>query len=295
MTSGRSVGTGRQARLRTVWSNPWRFKSSLRHTFSAKLITNMGLLYLILFLVRPIIAQEPTPQSSLDLYRQYKTDYFYQYNIYQTHLNQYSEKKQIDLTYKSITTQKEKNEAFVKAFISRNLSLETYCRTLRVKLEINKSINPDNTQQIQDKLKDYEKLLLKMNQDISDTDISNNQLLSEINNDFQDKYEKELKPIINSALVEDLINYNLTLIDTINNLTHIINQENENRPDVLHVTKVISTKSQTSKNEVIRKSLLEKEESTAISSNSYGSSIESLEIINNNILEMITELKSSIK
>jgi hypothetical protein len=35
----RSVEIGRQARLRTVWSNPWRFKSSLRHLpkFSKKL------------------------------------------------------------------------------------------------------------------------------------------------------------------------------------------------------------------------------------------------------------------
>ncbi len=30
-SSRRSVEIGIQARLRTVWGNPWRFKSSLRH------------------------------------------------------------------------------------------------------------------------------------------------------------------------------------------------------------------------------------------------------------------------
>ena len=30
----RSVGTGRQARFRTVWGNPWRFESSLRHSMT---------------------------------------------------------------------------------------------------------------------------------------------------------------------------------------------------------------------------------------------------------------------
>src|SRR2546428_1179928 len=32
--AGRSGGTGRRARLRGVWGNPWGFESPLRHSFS---------------------------------------------------------------------------------------------------------------------------------------------------------------------------------------------------------------------------------------------------------------------
>lgn len=243
--------------------------------------------FLLLFFHPALASNNPSPS---ELYQNYKNDYYHQYNQYQSSLNQYNEKKQIDLKYKSITTQNEKNEAFIKAFVARNQSLETYCRALRVKLEINKTYNQENTQKIQDLFSSVEKSLINDNQNILKADSTNNKLLAEQSQTFDKNYDK-IKNLIEMAIIEDTINYNLALFSSIGKLSHDITQNNTDNLS-LQLINAINNKTKDYESEIRKKSLIKNDISNQINTNSYASSLKNLESVNQNLIEVISELKS---
>ncbi|MGI5840812.1 MAG: hypothetical protein ACOX6N_01125 [Patescibacteria group bacterium] len=253
----------------------------------------MGLFHLlILLLTQPIFAQTSTDTAPWTLYQKYKNDYYYQYNNYQTSLSQFEQKKQIDSKYKSITTSKEKNEAFIKSYIARNNALDTYCRTLRVKLSINQQYNPQNTKIIQGILAQKENLLQQENQKVQDIDITDNSKLQDTHKQFEDKLD-DIKKNINTALVEDNINYNLSLIDHALKLSDEISKDPQNDDNTNHILKAISLKLEDYRQESISKTTYNPEAGKPTKNPS--SSLNDLDAINQQILDAISNLKSIIQ
>ena len=86
-------------------------------------------LLLFLCLVKPALAQD-----SSDLYTQYRTDYFYQRDLYQKDYLDYLNKKDVYSQYGSLTAQNDKLNATKNVFLSQNLMLKTYLMALRTTL-----------------------------------------------------------------------------------------------------------------------------------------------------------------
>jgi len=82
-----------------------------------------------LSVTNPIFAQD-----SVDLYTQYRTDYFYQRDLYQKDYLEYLNKKDTYAQYGSLTAQNDKITATKNVLLSRNLMLKTYLMALRVTL-----------------------------------------------------------------------------------------------------------------------------------------------------------------
>ena len=108
-------------------------------------------LILFLFLVKPVFAQDST-----DLYTQYRTDYFFQRDLYQKDYLDYLNKKDTYAQYGSVTAEKDKISSTKNVFLSQNLMLKTYLMALRVTL-------PKNPE-IQNKLQEWENWLSTQNQ-----------------------------------------------------------------------------------------------------------------------------------
>lgn len=109
-------------------------------------------LFLIL-LTKPVFAQ-----NSPDLYTQYRTDYFYQRDLYQKDYLDYLNKKDTYAQYGSLTAEKDKINSTKNVFLSQNLMLKSYLMTLRVTLP-----NSPNRQNELQKLEDW---LSTQNQEI---------------------------------------------------------------------------------------------------------------------------------
>ena len=84
MVLGRCGEIGIHVRFRSVWGNPWRSESSQRHFFAT-------LFYVVLLFL--LLSTQVLAQDSNDLLDKYRTDYFYQRDIYQQNYQQYLNKK----------------------------------------------------------------------------------------------------------------------------------------------------------------------------------------------------------
>jgi hypothetical protein len=109
---------------------------------------------LFLLLSTPVLAQD-----SNDLLDQYRTDYFYQRDIYQQNYQQYLNKKHSFDQYRTTTSLQDKIEATKNTLLSQNIMLRSYMMALRTTL--------NNTPTLQDSLLNYENWLLSQNTTLS--------------------------------------------------------------------------------------------------------------------------------
>ncbi len=109
---------------------------------------------LFLLLPTPVLAQD-----SNDLLDQYRTDYFYQRDIYQQNYQQYLNKKHSFDQYRTTTSLQDKIEATKNTLLSQNIMLRSYMMALRTTL--------NDTPTLQDSLLNYENWLLSQNTTLS--------------------------------------------------------------------------------------------------------------------------------
>ena len=143
----------------------------------------LGLFSLLLSLAQPALAQ------SADL----TTNYYRYRDQYQQNYSVYQEKKQVDIQYHSLATQKDLITSAKNAIIARNNLLKSYLAIIRQQLESSKSSAPDQTTRIQQSILAWEDWLSTQNSLVSGfsntDDFTNNQSI------FQENYPKIQKAI----------------------------------------------------------------------------------------------------
>ncbi len=168
--------------------------------------------------ILPSVTPMPTPNPAIALYNQYKNDYLFNRDQYAQSYLDYTQKKQIYTKYNTVTTQNDKIDATKQALITRNNTLKTYLRALRVKLDIYKTSDPTNTNKLQIELSKLENYFDEQNSIITtlnnDADIQNNAT------DFHIQYI-HVQQIEAASLVQS--EYNLRL-STLNELKSYITQ-----------------------------------------------------------------------
>ncbi len=166
----------------------------------------------------PAPSNTPTPNPAIALYNQYKNDYLFNRDQYAQSYLDYTQKKQIYTKYNTVTTQNDKIDATKQALITRNNTLKTYLRALRVKLDIYKTSDPTNTNKLQIELSKLENYFDEQNTIVTtlnnDADIQNNAT------DFRIQYI-HVQQIEAASLVQS--EYNLRL-STLNELKSYITQ-----------------------------------------------------------------------
>jgi hypothetical protein len=151
----------------------------------------------------------PTPSADA-LFKQYQNDYLYQVKLYQDAYRIYTEKKQVNLKYGTVTTQKEILDASKNALIARNNLLKSYLLALRVKLEKYSSSNPNETDKSKIEISSWEKWLNEQNLILNT--INNLDDVKSQSNSFKSHHNEILKTIY-SALVRDQINYQANILN----------------------------------------------------------------------------------
>ncbi len=102
----------------------------------------MWILFFLLF-CQPIFAQN----STTDLFNQYRSDYFYQRDLYQNTYQNYLSKKNTYEQYQTVTAETELTTATKETLISQNLTLKAYLMALRVTIPQNPELQNELQQQ----------------------------------------------------------------------------------------------------------------------------------------------------
>ena len=146
---------------------------------------------LFLLLPTPVLAQD-----SHDLLDKYRTDYFYQRDIYQQNYQQYLNKKNAFDQYRTTTSLQDKVDATKSTLLSQNIMLRSYLMALRTTL--------NDTPTLQTSLLNHENWLLSQNATL-------NNLTTDADfkiwaTDFQKKYIP-IQVDIDKSLIQQQINH----------------------------------------------------------------------------------------
>lgn len=202
----------------------------------------MWLLFILLFLVEPIYAQDASPSAIVDpsvslgpttmpairLFDQYQRDYLFQYDIYQRAYLNYVDKVKVYTKYGTITTQKDKFNAAINAINARNKAFKSYFLALRVFLDDYKTSNPTITEKNQIDLRKWETWFDE--QLIVVPLINNDDDLKKWINDFKDKYP-EVQQTIYTALVQHEINLRQQSLNTLQDIAANIKNNPNIKPE----------------------------------------------------------------
>lgn len=164
----------------------------------------------------------PTPNPAVALFQQYQNDYLFNRDQYQQAYLDYTNKKAVYTKYGTVSSHNDKIDATKKAIITRNNTLKTYLRALRVQLDIYKSGDLADTPKLQIELSKLESWLDEQNTIVStlnnDNDIQDNASA------FNDKYIL-VQQIMYASLVQN--EYNMRQL-TLNALkSYIQNLQND--------------------------------------------------------------------
>lgn len=227
------------------------------------------------------------------LFQQYKTDYLFQFDLYQKAYIDYTNKSQVHTKYNTVTTQKDKFEATKNVLLIRNKMLRTYLIALRVDLDRYKESNPTETEKNQIKISKWEDWFDEQNLIIPS--FNNESDVSKWVNNFKKQYITIQKDIY-TALVQHEINFKLENLKSIESLANEI----RNSP------KLPLESQQWFNNLPIRTDLVMESLKNAISftektqtfggkfTNFYPSSKNELNKANNYLIDIIKDLKSIV-
>ncbi|MFA5026230.1 MAG: hypothetical protein WC503_07025 [Candidatus Shapirobacteria bacterium] len=163
-------------------------------------------LLLFLLLTKPAFAQTTSP----DLYTQYRTDYFFQRDLYQKDYIDYQNKSDTYNQYGSVTAQNDKIIATKTVFLSQNSMLKAYLMALRTTL--------GDSQSNQGELLKLENWLATQNQLIPN--LNSTSALKNWAETFQVQYvfiQKELY----TAIIQSQINRRIKTIDDVKKLADL--------------------------------------------------------------------------
>jgi hypothetical protein len=235
----------------------------------------------------------PTPDPNIALFLQYQTDYLFQRDQYQSAYLDYTQKKEVYTKYGTITTQKDKIEATKVALISRNNMMRAYTIALRTKLNINKFIDPTDTEKVQIELSKWESWYDEQNSVIPA--LNNESDISKSSRDFQKKLIS-IQQFWYIALVQNEANLRLITLGDIQQLaTTIQTSLQQSQPEVQQWLTSLPIKSDlvnTSLSNAIN--LTTRQQDQTKFSNFYPSSKSELSKSNSYLLEMNNNLKSII-
>ncbi|MFA6250733.1 MAG: hypothetical protein WC686_04515 [Candidatus Shapirobacteria bacterium] len=164
----------------------------------------------------------PTPE---DPFPKYFADYQYQIKLYQEAYKLYTEKKQINLKYGTVTTQKEIFDATKQVLAARNDTLRTYALALQFYIDKLKSQQPQEIEKSQIELTAWEKWLKEQNLILES--INNADDLKDYLAEFKKNYIGIQKSLY-SALVKNRINYQKLNLQRLS----IIEQDLKSLPDI---------------------------------------------------------------
>lgn len=198
----------------------------------------LALILCVLLSPQLITAQEPTnpvastPSPPSDsLFTQYQSDYQYQVKLYQDAYRLYTEKKQINLKYNTVTTQKEALAAAKNAIQSRNNLLKSYLLALRVKLDMYQSANPDETEKNKITLNSWEKWLDDQNPVIET--INNAEDAANFSQVFKSRHN-ELQKAVYTAIIIDRINQKTAILNQLTDFSQNLKKSPQIPSDQLH-------------------------------------------------------------
>ena len=152
--------------------------------------------YFMWFLLFLLLPTQVLAQDSNDLLDKYRTDYFYQRDIYQQNYQQYLNKKHAFDQYRTTTSLQDKIDATKSTLLSQNIMLRSYLMALRTTL--------NDTPALQDSLLTHENWLLSQNTTLNNltTDADFKIWAS----DFQKKYIP-IQVDIYKSLIQQQINH----------------------------------------------------------------------------------------
>jgi len=188
----------------------------------------MWFVFLFLLLVKPAIADE-------------KTDYLYQYDLYNQSYQVYNEKKQINLKYNTIATQKELFTATINSINARNFALKTYLIALQIDLNKYIALDTESTQKLQNELLKWENWLESQQKVVNN--INSDQDLKKWAELFQQKYP-QIQNAIYSALSQNEINLRLQTLSKIQLLASNIKVDPKIKPQSLQWLDSLTSKSE---------------------------------------------------
>ena len=150
--------------------------------------------------------------SDLD---QYKNDVSLQQDLYNQSYNVYLEKKQTNLQYNSIATEKELINTIKQTLTLREKLLSAYILLLRSSMEEYKPISIDKTNQLQQQLFEHQVWLNNQSKQINP--IQDKNQIDTYNQTFIHQYI-QIQITIDKSRVQNHINHQLTTIKEIKNL-----------------------------------------------------------------------------
>lgn len=181
---------------------------------------------LLLSLVRPVFAQDSSPE----LYAQYRNDYNYQYSLYQQAYLKYIDKKEVYTKYGTVSSQTDKFNAAKDTLIKRNSAYSAYLMALRVSLDGFKAANPTDTGKDQIELSKWEGYFREQNTIVNA--INNDQDLAKWVDDFKGNYV-DIQTAVYAAIAQGQVNQRLTALNQIKQLADTIRNSSNVRTDNL--------------------------------------------------------------
>ena len=156
----------------------------------------------------------PTPNPVLALFQQYQNDYLFNRDQYQQAYLDYTNKKAVYTKYGTVSSHNDTIEATKKALITRNSTLKTYLRALRVKLDIYKDGDPTRTPKLQIEISKLESWLDEQNTIV--TTLNNDDDIVDHAKAFQAKYVI-FQQVAYSALVQSEFNMRQLTLNQLKN------------------------------------------------------------------------------
>lgn len=249
----------------------------------------MPLLLVLFFLIfHPTIRAQNTTD-----FNQYRTDYLYSRDIYQKNYLDYIAKKQVDLKYGTIATQKEKIEATKLAIVSQNTMLKTYLTALRIYLDQYKTQNPINTEKYQIELQKWEQWLIEQNSIIPS--FNNNEDIKNWSTDFKSQYLL-IQSDIYAAIIQQAVNQKLQILSKIQTLVSEIQNSHNLTIEGQQWTQNISIKSDlvTDSLQKALGAIPQKSSYLSKSISFYPDSKKEINKANSYLLDMLNDLKTTI-
>lgn len=228
------------------------------------------------------------PQTAL--FQQYRTDYLFQFDLYQKAYIDYINKSQVHTKYNTVTTQKDKFEATKNTLLIRNKMFKTYLVALRVDLDRFKESNPTETEKNQIKISKWEDWFDEQNLIIPS--FNNESDTSKWVNKFKTNYVAIQKDIY-TALVQHEINFKLKILDEVKSLA----EEIQNSPQLPTESQQWFTNLPI-KSDLIMENLknaisyTEKVQNLSKFSNFYTNSKNEINKANNYLIDIMKDLKS---